>query len=63
VKFHAGLLLLVEFTPDPVSVPPEQTTLGRYGVGPSEPYGTPEVDVSRGEQVFWGPFLAAQFGH
>jgi hypothetical protein len=63
VKFHAGLLMLVEFTPDPVSVPAEETTLGRYGAGPNEPYGTPEVDVSRGEQVFWGPFLAAQFGH
>jgi hypothetical protein len=62
VKFHFGLALLVEFAPGEVSVPGEYTTLG----GPPmsrEPYGTPDVDVTRGTQVMVGPFLAAQFGH
>jgi hypothetical protein len=61
-KFHFGLALLVEFAPNEVTVPGEYGHLGGMPMN-QEPYGTPEVDITRGTQVMVGPFLAAQFGH
>jgi hypothetical protein len=63
IKFHAGITFLVEFAPDRVPVPAIESRLGGFMPdGPSEPYGTPEVDVSRKAQFMFGPFLAMQIG-
>lgn len=63
LKFHAGIALLVEFPPDPVTAPGITKTFGRDTNGASLPYGTPPIDLSRGPQMVVGPFLALQFGH
>jgi hypothetical protein len=63
IKFHAGITFLVEFAPNHVPVPGIESRLGGFmPEGPSEPYGTPEVDVSREAQFMFGPFLAMQIG-
>jgi hypothetical protein len=63
VKFHAGLALLVEFAPEHVSVPATTSNFGGNNPMDRLSYGTPELDVSRGAQVVFGPFLGVQFGH
>jgi hypothetical protein len=63
IKFHVGVTFLVEFAPSRVPVPGIDSQLGGFmPEGPSEPYGTPEVDVSREAQFMVGPFLAMQIG-
>jgi hypothetical protein len=62
IKFHAGITFLVEFAPERVAVPGIESGLGGFMPGSTEPYGTPEVDVSREAQFMFGPFLAMQIG-
>ncbi len=62
-KFHAGIALLVEFPPDPVTTPGVTKTLGHDTTNMPIAYGTPPIDLSRGPQMVLGPFLAVQFGH